>query len=108
LIGYIFITINGEVLNRVPPKITTEINYQIIQRHDIEEKEFEHEEEMKKMNKDIKGYLKNLDLDPQYTKIMGQVLEIKMTPGLEYVPAIFSGGETEFNLNIGRSPFRNG
>lgn len=87
--------------------MTTEINYQIMQRHDKEDREYEHEEVMNKINKDVTAYIKNLDLDKEYTDMMREVVEIKMTPGIEYIPAIMSGGETEFNLNIGRTTFRN-
>jgi hypothetical protein len=103
----VFLTINGEIINKVNPKLTTEINFQILEKYDKEDKDFKYDEVMGKMKKDMRSYIKNLELDKEYLDMMKEAIEIKLTPGVEFIPAIFCGGDTEFNLNIGRSPFRN-
>lgn len=80
----------------------------ILTKNDEEEKSYDHEKELEKLKKDPEKYLKELNLDKEYIDAMRNVFEIKLTPGLDYIPAIYAGGETEFNLNIGRTAFRNG
>lgn len=63
---------------------------------------------MEKLKKNPEKYLKELNLDKEYLDALRNAYEIKITPGLDYTPAIYAGGETDFNLNIGRTAFRNG
>ena len=100
-------TINGQIINKPHPKVITEINFKIMQLYDKEDRELNYDEIQKQLSEDPKKYIEELNLDKEYLDLIKDSFQIKLAEGVEYVPAITVGGETEFNLNIGKTLFRN-
>jgi len=63
---------------------------------------------MNQLNKNPNEYLKKIEMEPQYQKGMRDFPEFKVPPGLKYMPVIYCGPQTRFNVNLGSSAFRNG
>ena len=103
--GYVFLTYNGVVINKLADSINTAINMAVITKYDEEEKQFDIEKERKQM--EHANYFKKLPLDNNTKRKIDVKNLIKINTSVKYIPCIYTDQNTKFRVNFGATAFRN-